>query len=165
MPVERNKLGFWCVGIQNCGRQFFWCDKMLPISHKTSFLFGLLWILSWSAIIKPFKVNGVPPNIIIVLTDDQDVVLNGMVRIGPRKISNQRFSLDFDCVFVRLNSHRHPCNEHKNCWRAEGRHSLMRFVYTVNQNCNFFLSLFLCAQYSRLAVNQHFYCCCAIITF
>lgn len=62
---------------------------MLSMPHKTSFLFGILWILSWSAIIKQFKVNGarqtVPSNIIIVLTDDQDVVLNGMVRIGPQK--------------------------------------------------------------------------------
>lgn len=57
---------------------------MLPIPRKSSFLFAIVWIFSWSSIILQFKVNGaqktIPSNIIIILTDDQDVVLNGMVR-------------------------------------------------------------------------------------
>lgn len=72
----------WTLCWLPCRRQF--CDKMLPIPRKSSFLFAIVWIFSWSSIILQFKVNGaqktIPSNIIIILTDDQDVVLNGMVR-------------------------------------------------------------------------------------
>lgn len=60
-------------------------------------------MFSWLSIILQLKVNGaqqsVPSNIIIVLTDDQDVVLNGMVRNFNGK------KMDSSDAFIHLSIH------------------------------------------------------------
>lgn len=57
-------------------------DKMESTNCSRTF-FTLVWTFIWITIILQLKVtsalNSTPPNVIIILTDDQDVVLNGMV--------------------------------------------------------------------------------------
>lgn len=57
----------------------------MELSPKARYILALMWFFIGSKVICQLKVidalSASPPNIILVLTDDQDVVLNGMVNI------------------------------------------------------------------------------------
>lgn len=61
----------------------FGVEKRMECSLNSRTFFAVFWAFAWLAIILQLKVTvalkPTPPNVIIVLTDDQDVVLNGMV--------------------------------------------------------------------------------------
>lgn len=67
----------------------------LGFGYRT--IFSLLWIFGWTKFILQVNVidalSAVPPNVIVILTDDQDVVLNGMV---------SKINLEFKTIFYTI---------------------------------------------------------------